>query len=399
MPPGRTIAFVSVPLHGHINPTLPVVAELVRRGHHVTYHSLPEFDDAIAATGATVLPYPDVATPPDRLSPVTALEWVTRVSLDLVPVVAEDLRRTGADLVVHDAGCLWGAVAARHLGIPAAAFYTTFALNRHVLSATAAAGLLLPTALRRPGLVAGFLRARRELSRRFDAPGVPRFDMANISEPLNLVFTSREFQVAAGTFGPGHRFVGPSLGARPPVPDFPLDGLRDPVVYLSLGTVFSGDAGLLRGMMDALAPIAGTLVLATGRTDPAELGARPANVLAARTVPQLDVLDRAALFVTHGGMNSVNEALDAGVPMLVRPIEADQPLVAARVAELGAGLVLAPAADPRTVREQALRVLDEPRFRAVAEHLRTAQRAAGGYHRAADELERALTPAGSVRTA
>ncbi|WP_307102242.1 nucleotide disphospho-sugar-binding domain-containing protein [Arthrobacter globiformis] len=80
------------------------------------------------------------------------------------------------------------------------------------------------------------------------------------------------------------------------------------------------------------------MVVSTGQTDPALLGPLPANVLASRFVPQLEVLARAALFVTHGGMNSVNEAMYAGVPMLVIPQGAEQPLVAGRVAESGAGL-------------------------------------------------------------
>jgi hypothetical protein len=53
-----TIAFLSIGMHGHVNPTLPVVAEPVRRGHAVTYHSSPAFREEIEATGATVYLYP-----------------------------------------------------------------------------------------------------------------------------------------------------------------------------------------------------------------------------------------------------------------------------------------------------------------------------------------------------
>jgi MGT family glycosyltransferase len=105
-------------------------------------------------------------------------------------------------------------------------------------------------------------------------------------------------------------------------------------------------------------------------------------------VPQLQVLDRAALFVTHGGMNSVNEAMLAGVPMLVVPLGADQPLVARRVVELGAGLALrADEAAVGTVHEHARRLLRDPRFREAAAAQRAAHQQAGGVQRAADELE------------
>jgi MGT family glycosyltransferase len=110
------------------------------------------------------------------------------------------------------------------------------------------------------------------------------------------------------------------------------------------------------------------------------------------------VLARAALFVTHGGMNSVNEATYAGVPLLVIPQGADQPLVARRVVELGAGLSI-PTRDAAVepVRALARRLLDDPRIRAGAATPQVAQRRAGGYRRAADELERYLRPAAVSR--
>jgi MGT family glycosyltransferase len=168
------------------------------------------------------------------------------------------------------------------------------------------------------------------------------------------------------------------------------------VLYASLGTVFNADPRLLRTFATALAPLGGTVVVATGQTDPAVLGPLPDNVLARRSVPQPDVLARAALFVTHGGMNSVNEALYAGVPMLVVPQGADQPLVASRTAALGAALsIRTEEVSEQVVRTLARRLLDEPGFRTAAGTLRDAQRRAGGYQRAADELEIYLR-AGSV---
>ena len=88
------------------------------------------------------------------------------------------------------------------------------------------------------------------------------------------------------------------------------------MLYVSLGTVFKAAPQLLRTIATALAPLGGTVLVATGQTDPSALDPLPANVLVRRSVPQPDVLARAAMFVTHGGMNSVNEAMYAGVPML-----------------------------------------------------------------------------------
>ncbi|MFG2077353.1 macrolide family glycosyltransferase [Nonomuraea maritima] len=394
-----TIAFLNIPMHGHVNPTLPVVAELVRRGHSVVCHTSSAFAKGIEATGATVRLHPGGDAPlPDPPVPFTMLDGLTRAAVGLLPAVLADLRRVRPDLVVHGAACPWGAVAAEELGVPAAALFTTFAFNRHAPSPTRASWDLLASAAVRPRHAVSYVRSQWRLHRRYHASGLPLLDLLNVREPLNVVFTSRAFQPDAGAFDATYRFVGPSLGARPLDPTFPLDRLRSPVLYASLGTVFTAEPGLLRAFAAALAPLAGTVVIATGQTDPAALGPLPDNVLARRFVPQPEVLARAALFVTHGGMNSVNEALYAGVPMLVIPQGADQPVVARRVVELGAGLsIRTEDAAEGPVRALAGRLLGEPGFLAAARALQVAQREAGGYLRAADELERYLLHSGSAR--
>ncbi|MFI6274518.1 macrolide family glycosyltransferase [Streptomyces sp. NPDC050988] len=394
-----TIAFLNIGMHGHINPTLPVVAELVRRGHTVTYYTSPAFRTEIEATGATVCLYPGGDQPfPEQPTPVTWMEALASTTVRWLPAALTDLRRDRPDLIVHDSACPWGAVAARELGVPAAASFTTFAFDRHVPSPTRGSWALLADARSRPRSVQGYLRSRRELRRRFDTRGLPLLDLANIRQPLNLVYTSREFQPAVEEFDRSYSFVGPSIGARPVDPSFPVERLQDPVLYASLGTVFNADPQLLRSFATALAPLGGTVVVSTGQTDPDALGPLPANVLARRFVPQLEVLTRAALFVTHGGMNSVNEAMHAGVPLLLVPQGADQPMVARRVVELGAGLSIRTQDVARgSVRVLARRLLHEPGFRAGATTLMAAQHKAGGYQRAADELERYLHVAGSVR--
>ncbi|MEW2353566.1 macrolide family glycosyltransferase [Spirillospora sp. NPDC029432] len=391
-----TIAFLNIGMHGHINPTLPVVAELVRRGHTVTYHASPAFAKEIEAAGAAVRLYPGGDRPlPDPPTPVTMLGGLARTAVEVLPAVLSDLRRDRPDLIVHGSACPWGAVAAAELGVPAAASFTTFAFNGSVPSPTRASWELLAEAAARPRDAAAYLRSRWLLHRRHDTRGLPLLDLANVRQPLNLVYTSRTFQPGADAFDGSYRFVGPSLGARPPDPSFPADRLRDPVLYASLGTVIDPNPRLLRTFAAALAPLAGTVVVSTGSADPAALDPLPANVLALPFVPQPEVLARAAMFVTHGGMNSVNEATHAGVPMLVVPHGADQPLVARRVAELGAGLSIGVRdVTEESVRALARRLLGEPRFRDAAAILRAVQREAGGHLRAADELEHYLNRAG-----
>jgi MGT family glycosyltransferase len=393
-----TIAFLNVGMHGRVNPTLPVVAELVRRGHAVSYHTAPAFSEEIAATGATVHLYPGGDHPlPDPPTPLTLLEGLARSTLHLLPAVLTDLRSVRPDLIVHDSACPWGAVAAHELQVPAAASFTTFAFNRVVPSPTGSSWDMLAAAVGRPGSLGGLLHSRWKLHRRFSTRGHPVLDLGNIRQPLNLVYTSIAFQPDVEDFDQSYRFVGPSIGSRLADPSFPIDQLRDPVLYVSLGTVFDAGPHLLRTFASALAPLGGTVVVSTGRTDPQALHSLPAGVVVRRSVPQPEVLSRAALFVTHGGMNSVNEAMYAGVPVLVVPQGADQGLVASRVVELGAGLSLRSTDVTRaTVYGLAQQLLGEPSFVEAASSLQEAQRRAGGYQRAADELEKYLRTMGSA---
>ncbi|MGO4751551.1 glycosyltransferase, partial [Streptomyces sp. 2MCAF27] len=188
--PVSTIAFLNIAMHGRVNPTLPVVAELVRRGHSVTYYTSPAFRAEIEATGATVCLYPGGDQRlPDPPTPLTLIEGLAGTAVRLLPAVLTDLRRVRPDLIVHDNACLWGAVAARELQVPAVASHTTFAFNRHVPSPTRGSWDLLAAAAARPRSLQGYLRSRWGLRRRFDTRGLPLFDVGNIRQPLNLVYT------------------------------------------------------------------------------------------------------------------------------------------------------------------------------------------------------------------
>jgi MGT family glycosyltransferase len=136
-------------------------------------------------------------------------------------------------------------------------------------------------------------------------------------------------------------------------------------VYVSLGTVFEDRPTFFRDAARAIARPGRRVVLSIGRIAPQALGALPAGVTAHAHVDQLAVLRRADLFVTHGGFNSVQEGLVAGVPLLVFPQMQEQAFNADRVAELGAGLRLR---RPTPARIGALvdLMLIEPRFRAAA---------------------------------
>ena len=131
--------------------------------------------------------------------------------------------------------------------------------------------------------------------------------------------------------------------------DFPV--LAKPVIYISIGTILKGGENFFRAGLEAFEKENVTVVLSVGNFDISRLKHIPENFVIRNRVPQIAVLKQSSLFITHGGMNSVSEALVHGVPMLVIPFVSDQPVNARQVEKLGLGKVL----DYMTITANALR--------------------------------------------
>ena len=117
-----------------------------------------------------------------------------------------------------------------------------------------------------------------------------------------------------------------------------------PVVYVSFGSFLSVRADVLRRVVDALRTLPVRVALAAGAADPAAIGEVPGHWLVREFLPQVALLERSAVAVTHGGNNSVTESLTSGVPMLVLPFSTDQFAGAATLERAGVGVALDPNA-------------------------------------------------------
>ncbi len=390
-----TVTFYNLPAHGHVNPTLPLVAELARRGEQVIYYATGAFRDKIEKTGATFRAYGDNYgfDPTANLGgPFGLMARSIEVTEAMLPALLEQARADHPDYLLVDSICVWGNYMRQLIGCPAVSVCSTFAVNWKVMSALSRSpGPKPPLRETLAGfpLVARYFRVARRIDRRFGTrrPGFTGFFTNR--QALNLVFTSRGFQAHVDSFDSSYRFVGPAITERFETVDFPLEALgSEPVIYVSLGTIFNDVAGFYRACFAAFEDSGRTVVMSIGQNvDQGALGTPPPNFIVRRYVPQLEVLRRSALFVTHGGMNSVNEALLYGVPMIVVPQVGDQYLVGNRVSELGAGLTVATDdATPARLRELAARILADPQFSGRCREIGTSLREAGGHTRAADEI-------------
>ncbi|GAA4545642.1 glycosyltransferase [Amycolatopsis samaneae] len=340
------IVFVPYAARGHVAPMLAAASALVTRGVRVRMVVPAPFAAHVRAAGAVpVVPdvVHDVRVPAGKgPGAVGERARLRRGRRALATATAETSRRLVAErrpsLVVIDPHTAWLRGLPLPGGTPAAWLWTT--------AGRTARGHL-------PVLVNGLpqLRARRG---------------------------RRDRRV---------RFVGPLVGAMTtPDPGLPWDRIRaGRVVVASPGTVFTPGAAELKRLIGAFAGTEWTLVLATGRVPVADLGPLPGNVVAHPWIPQLEVLRHAEVLVTHGGMNSVLEAITCGVPMLVRPRIGEQRRTASRIVELGVGRRLRRWTDLRATAE---RLADEHTVRARLSGLRERARAVLAAGAAAEELVR-----------
>ncbi|HEX6499076.1 MAG TPA: macrolide family glycosyltransferase [Micromonosporaceae bacterium] len=377
-------AFLIAPMYGHVNPTLAVARELVARGHQVTYWLTEPFRDAVPATGAEFREIPDLPADgrlPAGTDPLVTLALIparlAAGAVEVLPQVLDDVRALDPQVVVYDQLCVWGRLVAEVAGVPAAMLCTTYASNSRFSFLTA------PGARPVPRITAAEQAFEHDLSLLGQRYGTPRLRVPDLflhAEPVTVVFTTREFHPAVETFDDRYTFVGPAL------PDDVPERAATDLVYVSLGTVFNDWPELLPICAAGFADDARRVVVTTGGR---AVGEVPPGLTVVRHAAQVELLAEAAVFVTHGGMGSVMEALYLGVPMVVIPQTPEQELTAERVVDLGLGVRLDRAAtNPTSLRAAVDRVTRAGGYRTRLARMRAAVRAAGGARAAADALER-----------
>jgi zeaxanthin glucosyltransferase len=175
--------------------------------------------------------------------------------------------------------------------------------------------------------------------------------------------------------------------------EFPWDRLDGrPLVYASLGTTLKGDPAIFHLIAEACDGLGVQLVIALGgRRDPEMFYDMPGKPLIVRNAPQLELLKRAEVVITHAGPNTVFETLMQGKPMIAIPKTFDQPAIAARLAWLGAAIVLRPGKPSvQEIRSALATVLSDPSYRNAAGGIQAKIRSAHGLERAADLIEQTL---------
>jgi MGT family glycosyltransferase len=373
---------------------LPIAREIARRGDRVVFYCSEALRPVIESTGAELRPVPfDLSRIEKDKSPSITLlaHEQLRCTEAWLPDLLRQLEALDPAYLLADTMCVWGRFAGRALGLPVALVSTSFAIGP---------GMMLPiplilaidigASLSRLRTLAAFRRSAEHLAQRY---GVPRLrlptDIISMDGDLVLVTTSRLFQPSSHAFDERFQFIGPCFEPRRGQATDALPELDErPLIYVSLGTVFNKNAAFFKRCVEAFKDGRYQVVMAAGpHGDEGALGSLPRHIHVRRYVPQLDVLPRTSLFITHGGMNSTAEALSHAVPLAVSPQGADQHMIAARVEKLGVGAQVRPwHRPPAALRSLAERLMHDQAVRSRIEEVRRSFLEAGGPTRAADLL-------------
>jgi UDP:flavonoid glycosyltransferase YjiC (YdhE family) len=388
------VLFTMCPGYGHFHPLVPLAQALRDAGHEVAFAVPDSYRQVVEHAGlrhlsasvdmaSTMTPEQlrawmndylralrtDANAQQEHLADVFVFRSATRMVPDLLRIAAE----WKPDLLVRDLMEMGACVVAERLGLPCASVQV---------------GAMRPADFHFPKMVARLdeLRASQGLG-----PD-PRQEM--LYRQAHLCFSPPSY-LGAAPLTPTTHYLRTALFDQSGDERLPAwaERLKDsgrPVVYASLGTVVNKFRDPLALILEALRDEPVELVMTVGRdVDPASFGPQPAHVHVERYIPQSLLLPRCDAAILHAGYNSATAALSHGLPLVLLPMMADQPLNALRSQELGAARVLEVVGlTPTALREAVRDVLDQPSYRAAAQRYQREAEALPGLDHAVRLLER-----------
>ncbi|MFF9485198.1 macrolide-inactivating glycosyltransferase [Streptomyces sp. NPDC014676] len=389
------IAMFSIAAHGHVNPSLEVIRELVARGHRVTYAIPPLFAEKVAETGAepklwnSTLPGPDDDPEAWGTTLLDNVEPFLDDAVQALPQLIEAYEDDTPDLVLHDITSYPARVLAHRWGVPAVSLSPNLVAWDGYEQEVAEPMWEEPKKTERGQAYYARFHAWLEEN------GITEHPDPFVGRPArSIVLIPKALQPNADRVDESvYSFVGACQGDRSAEGDWQRPAGAEKVVLVSLGSSFTKQPAFYRECVEAFADLPGWhLVLQVGRhVGPAELGDVPENVEVRSWVPQLAILRQADLFVTHAGAGGSQEGLATATPMIAVPQAVDQFGNADMLQGLGvARHVPAGEAKAEVLRAAALALVDSPEVAGRLETIQAEMALEGGTRRAADLIEAEL---------
>jgi MGT family glycosyltransferase len=413
------IGFLSLPLTGHLNPMTALARKLQSRGHEVVFIGVPDIEPVVRAADLDFVPFCENEYPPSSVAKsygavadLHGLDVVRYTARELTPGLVKaaleqlpgKIAEAGVNALILDTAYRSLELVPMHLRLPYVQIWNILHLDfsgstplalyswPHETSAEAlarnVAGLQIVRELRGPMMpIAQSYANRNGLEIDWSNPA------ATVSKLAVITQTPKEFDFPIPHLPPQFHYAGPfhDHEGRERVP-FPWEKLTGkPLIYASLGTLVNGLNNVYGTILEAVGEFPEMqVVLSVGRNFKlGDLGPIPPNTIVVRIAPQIELLKRAALCITHAGLNTALEALAQGVPMVAIPIGYDQPGVAARIAYHGVGeFVEIGELSTRRLSELILKVKANPNYRDKARWFQKVLGETRGLDVAADIIER-----------
>jgi MGT family glycosyltransferase len=403
---------------GHLNSLILLSQHLKDRGHEVTFFEKPKIEDRVRQAGLNFYPIGTSKSPfkeknansnhPSLHSQFSTLRFnLRRITQDLETYLQETtiaVTRAKVDVLLVNEIALTGPTVAQIAGLPYFIISTSVPHNFGWNDLPWLSGYkyskswfsLIETAFLENSVlrIHGPIRRALDACRRRVGLGPVRHARKSYPELAHITQLPECLDLPRSKLPGNFHYTGPFANQekRPHV-DFPWDRLDGrPIIYASLGTTRNVQAFVFRLVAEACKDLDLQLVISLGgRFDAKMFSDLPGNPLVVRYAPQPELLRIAVIVITHGGPNTVFEALMAGRPIVAIPLAHDQPAVAARLARLGIAEVLpVMRLSARKVNRAVTRVLGDPRYRCAALKMQATLHSLHGLQRAGDVIEESL---------
>jgi UDP:flavonoid glycosyltransferase YjiC (YdhE family) len=358
---------VTLDAGGNQPPAVGIGQELIKRGHMVRVLGNANQRSLFEAAGLTFRTYE--RTPEPVMEKVTPERVRLRMTqLETAYDVRAEVERESVDALVIDCLLLSGLIGAEASGV------------KTVVLAHTLYAMIAPFA----GKLASTLAPVREA---LALPPLPNDQSPYTAAEAIFVTTLPEMEPPGLNVLPQTRWVGPVLRKAVPssfnLPELNQDGSPWILVGFSTG-IINGAYDTMNTVLRALAPLDVRILVSSVGMNGAEFEA-PANAIVLPYVPHAEVMDKMSLVISHAGHGTVMAALSRGVPQLCLPMVNDEPLVAERLASLGASLSLSPQAEVEEIRNCVLKIFGDPSYKTKAQQISSIMK--DGTASSADQLE------------
>lgn len=374
--------FLMIPGEAHLNPTIGLVSELIKKNDEIVYITSNKFKDIIEKTNAIFIGYSEQLDKNTNSASVNLTNMSKRFMYGNKLVLDLAMTQSGEfDYIVCDSYMYVDDSIIKKFNVKKIiTTTTTFALNKKLFSHMLnnfdihKAGLNIHNEIKNKNLIDN------------------KVDTRKCKADLNIVFTSKYLQPNSNEFDETYKFVGPAI-IKNKSQNFEIKKQHNKkLIYISLGSVVNKNLEFYKQCFKALGcrDDLDVIVSVGKRISIDELGHIPNNFKVYNYVPQLEVLKQTDLIITHGSMNSSNEALYNDIPLLIVPQLGDQTLVAKRIEELGAGIILIDNINESTIKNAVDKLLSDNLYKENAQKIGQSLRESGGYEKAANLIHKIL---------